>query len=102
MPAKLRAVLGVPAPGKKHAPATTEVVTSPASASAPGKGSVTFFASRVAPIFDDKCVQCHGPQTRKGKLRLATFENAMSGGHEAWVVNTGVPSGGEMFRRITL
>ncbi len=102
MPAKLRAVLGVPPPGKKHAPATTEVVTSPASAAAPGKVSVTFFASRVAPIFDDKCVQCHGPQKRKGKLRLDTFENVMRGGKDGLVVKPGDPRGSEIFRRITL
>jgi hypothetical protein len=63
---------------------------------------VTFFASRVAPIFNDKCVQCHGPQKKKGKLRLDTFENVMRGGKDGVIVKSGDPSGSEIFRRITL
>ena len=102
MPAKLRSVLGVPPPGKKHSPMTIEVVTSPVSTSAPGRVSVTFFASRVAPIFGDKCVQCHGPQKKKGRLRLDTFENVMRSGKDGVVVKPGDPRGSEIFRRITL
>ena len=99
MPAKLRAVLGVPPPEKKHTPTSNAVGISPVSA---GMVSVTFFASRVAPIFHDKCVQCHGPQKKKGKLRLDTFENVMRGGKDGVIVKPGDPSGSEVFRRITL
>src|SRR5438552_6297821 len=102
MPANLRAVLGVPAPENKHTPTTNEVGIAAVSASAPGKVSVTFFASRVAPIFQDKCVQCHGAQKKKGKLRLDTFENVMRGGKDGVIVKPGDPSGSEVFRRITL
>ena len=99
MPAKLRAVLGVPPPEKKHTPTSNAVGISPVSA---GMVSVTFFASRVAPIFQDKCVQCHGAQKKKGKLRLDTFENVMRGGKDGVIVKPGDPSGSEVFRRITL
>src|SRR5437016_1551362 len=99
MPAKLRAVLGVPPPEKKHTPTSSAVGISPVSA---GMVSVTFFASRVAPIFHDKCVQCHGPQKKKGKLRLDTFENVMRSGKDGVIVKPGDPSGSEVFRRITL
>jgi mono/diheme cytochrome c family protein len=102
MPARLRAVLGVPPPEKKHAPTASEGVLSPISASASGKVSVTFFDSRVAPIFDDKCVQCHGPHKKKGKLRLDTFENVMRGGKDGLIVKPGDPHGSEIVRRITL
>ena len=102
MPAKLRAVLGVPPPEKRHTPTTNQVGISLVSASAPGNVSVTFFASRVAPIFQDKCVQCHGAQKKKGKLRLDTFENVMRGGKDGVIVKPGDPSGSEVFRRITL
>jgi len=64
MPAKLRALLGVAPPAKRHLTPNSAVSSasnlSAASLSAPAQASVAFFASRVAPIFDDKCVQCHG------------------------------------------
>src|SRR5437879_11958785 len=99
MTAKHRAVLGVPPPEKKHTPTSNAVGISPVSA---GMVSVTFFASRVAPILHDKCFQCHGPQKKKGKLRLDTFENVMRGGKDGVIVKPGDPSGSEIFRRITL
>jgi uncharacterized membrane protein/mono/diheme cytochrome c family protein len=102
MPAKLRALLGVPPPEKKRAPTASEGVLSPIKASPSGKVSVTFFASRVAPIFDDKCVQCHGPHKKKAKLRLDTFENVMRGGKDGAIVKPGDPHGSEIVRRIAL
>lgn len=102
MPAKLRALLGVPPPEKKRAPTASEGVLSPIKASPSGKVSVTFFASRVAPIFDDKCVQCHGPHKKKAKLRLDTFESVMRGGKDGAIVKPGDPHGSEIVRRITL
>jgi uncharacterized membrane protein len=101
MPGKIRAILGVTPPVRKAAPVKTEV-SKPANLSMPGQASVAFFASRVAPIFDDKCVRCHGPEKKKGKLRLDTFDYVMRGGKDGEVVKPGNAKDSELFRRITL
>ena len=106
MPGKLRSLLGVAPPAKRHvavsaglsAPANPSV----ANVSAPPAASVAFFASRVAPIFDDKCVQCHGPEKKKGKLRLDSFENVMRGGKDGVVIKPGDTKNSELYRRVTL
>lgn len=109
MPGSLRALLGVAPVVKKHVAANSTIPVAPGSASvskanvsAPGPASVAFFASRVAPIFEDKCVQCHGPEKKKGKLRLDTFEYVMHGGKDGSVVKPGDLKGSELYRRVTL
>jgi hypothetical protein len=106
MPGRLRSLLGVAPPTKRRVAAD---ITLPATAnlrvangSAPVMASVAFFASRVAPIFDDKCVQCHGPEKKKGKLRLDTFDYVMRGGKDGLVVKPSDPQNSELYRRITL
>jgi len=106
MPGKLRLMLGVAPPAKKHASANSAITTTTnslsASGSAPTPASVAFFTSRVAPIFEDKCVQCHGPEKRKGKLRLDTFDYVMRGGKDGVVVKPGDTKNSELYRRVTL
>ena len=107
MPASLRSLLGVP-PEKKKRPAATSPTPSPTSVPTasgtvpPTPASVAFFTSRVEPIFDDRCVQCHGPEKKKGKLRLDTFDYVMQGGKDGAVVKPGDPKTSELFRRVTL
>jgi hypothetical protein len=64
--------------------------------------SVTFYASRVAPIFEDKCLFCHNADKRKGKLQLTDFGHVMRGGKDGVIVKPGDPKHSELFRRITL
>jgi uncharacterized membrane protein/mono/diheme cytochrome c family protein len=108
MPGNLRSVLGVAPEAKKNriaATSSTPVPTSVPTASgtaASDPASVAFFVSRVEPIFDDKCVQCHGPEKKKGKLRLDTFDYVTQGGKDGAVVKPGDPKNSELYRRITL
>jgi uncharacterized membrane protein len=106
MPGKLRALFGVAPPAKRQVAASGEVSNttnlSASSVSAPAAASVAFFASRVAPIFDDKCVQCHGPEKKKGKLRLDSFVYVMRGGKDGAVVKPGDAKNSELYRRVTL
>ncbi len=109
MPASLRSVLGVVPPAKKrvaaNAPTPTPAPTSVPTASAAvasTPASVAFFTSRVEPIFDDKCVQCHGPQKKKGKLRLDTFDYVMQGGKDGSIVKPGDLKNSELYRRVSL
>lgn len=109
MPAKLRSMLGVAPPSKKRVVVPSAIAStanlptaSPANIPSPAHASVPFFVTRVAPIFEDKCVQCHGPEKKKGKLRLDTFDFVMRGGKDGLVVKPGDPNGSELYRRITL
>src|SRR5882762_9181271 len=97
MPGKLRTVLMVPAIPKK-VPATIES----ASVSATPAPAATFFNARVAPIFENKCSNCHNAEKRKGKLRLDSYENVMRGGKDGIVIKAGDPKHSELFRRINL
>jgi uncharacterized membrane protein len=102
MPARLRSLLHVPALQNKVQPAVrTAGLAPPNSRSAPSP-SATFYAARVAPIFEDKCSGCHNAEKRKGKLRLDTFENVMRGGKDGVVVKPGDTDQSELFRRISL
>jgi uncharacterized membrane protein len=107
MPGSLRSLLGVPPETKKRPAATSPTPSPPSVPTAsgtvpPSTASVAFFTSRVEPIFDDKCVQCHGPEKKKGKLRLDTFDYVMRGGKDGAVVKPGDPKTSELYRRVTL
>jgi uncharacterized membrane protein len=111
MPGSLRSLLGVAPEVKRSVPKNTPTPatsgsstasTSTTNRAASTPASVAFFASRVAPIFDDKCVQCHGPQKKKGKLRLDAFEYVMQGGKDGAVVKPGDPKNSELYRRVSL
>lgn len=40
----------------------------------------TVYGNVIAPIFHAKCVACHGPDKKKGKMAMHTFELLMKGG----------------------
>jgi uncharacterized membrane protein len=101
MPGNLRTLLLVRAIPNKVQPIKAASVTS-TSVNAASAPSATFFAARVAPIFENKCSNCHNTEKRKGKLRLDSFENVMRGGKDGIVVKPGDPKRSELFRRITL
>jgi uncharacterized membrane protein len=62
----------------------------------------SFYAMRVQPIFEEKCVLCHNAEKFKGKLRLDSYEAVMLGGKDGLVVHSGEPGKSELFRRVTL
>jgi uncharacterized membrane protein len=106
MPSKLRTLLLMRVIPNKVQPinaaslnAASLISTSVSATPAP---SATFFAARVAPIFENKCSNCHNTEKRKGKLRLDSFENVMRGGKDGIVVKPGDPKHSELFRRINL
>ena len=107
MPGSLRSVLGVAPVTKRRVAVNSSTLTPTSAPTASGAvastpASVAFFTSRVEPIFDDKCVQCHGPQKKKGKLRLDTFDYVMQGGKDGAIVKPGDLKNSELYRRITL
>lgn len=62
----------------------------------------TFYAQRVAPILEQKCVVCHGEKKQRGKLRLDTFAWLMKGGENGPVIKPGDAKDSELFVRITM
>lgn len=62
----------------------------------------TFYAQRVAPILEQKCVVCHGEKKQKGRLRLDTFAQLQRGGESGSAVKPGAPKESELYQRVTL
>jgi uncharacterized membrane protein len=102
MPDSLRLLLHVPAAPTKIQPTVKTPGTALTNANVAASPSATFYAARVAPIFEEKCTTCHNAEKRKGKLRLDSFENVMRGGKDGIVIKPGEPSHSELFRRINL
>ena len=102
MPDSLRSLLHVPAASTKIQPTVKTPGTALTNANVAASPSATFYAARVAPIFEEKCTTCHNAEKRKGKLRLDSFENVMHGGKDGIVIKPGDPSHSELFRRINL
>ena len=48
--------------------------------SATAADAPTVYGNVIAPIFHSKCVACHGPDKKKGKMAMHTFELLMKGG----------------------
>lgn len=48
--------------------------------------NATVYRIAIAPVLDQKCVACHGPDKTKGDLRLDTPENILKGGEDGNVL----------------
>ncbi len=60
------------------------------------------FEKQVVPILRDTCLQCHGGERVKGRLRLDNKADAMKGGSSGTVIEPGNPDASELYRRIIL
>lgn len=60
------------------------------------------FAKDIQPILQKFCVECHGPEKPKGKLRLDTKDAALKGGKDGVVIAPGKADESDLYRRITL
>src|SRR5882762_8424002 len=65
-------------------------------------GVNTFYGARVEPIFEARCVTCHGPTKHKANLPLDNYRAVMRGGKNGPVVRAGNLQGSDLFRRVTL
>ncbi len=87
MPGRLRQALGL---------------SNSRTASLASAGPNTFYGARVEPIFEGRCVTCHGPNKHKANLRLDSYRAVMRGGKDGPIVRAGNVQGSDLFRRITL
>ena len=61
------------------------------------------FLTKIKPIFEARCVSCHGPKKKKGGLRLAPIAEAFPEGDEDWwTILPGDPAGSLLVERIKL
>ena len=60
------------------------------------------FATHVRPIFENRCLMCHGPLRQRGRLRLDQKEGLFGTQEHEGVVVAGSPETSELVRRITL
>jgi mono/diheme cytochrome c family protein len=59
---------------------------------APQTGPVSY-ARQVAPIFQARCAECHGAETKEAGLDLSTYEAAMRGSEYGTVIEAGDAAG---------
>jgi len=83
--------------GLRHALGLSNVAASLADA-----GPNTFYGARVEPLFEARCVTCHGPSKHRANLRLDSYRGVMRGGKSGPVIRAGNVQGSDLFRRITL
>ena len=62
----------------------------------------SFYTVRVAPLFRDHCIGCHGETRQKAGLRLDSFAEVMLGSRHGAVVRPGDARHSELFTRISL
>ena len=62
----------------------------------------SFYAVRVAPLFAQHCISCHGENRAKAELRLDSYAFALRGGRHGAVIRPGDPKASELMTRITL
>jgi hypothetical protein len=89
-PGPLKALLGA-----GEAPAKSAAPSKPPSASV----DPLLFADVILPILSQRCVQCHGPEKQKGKLRLDSLEYILKGGENGAVVKVGFGSNSPLVQR---
>ena len=62
----------------------------------------SFYTLRVAPIFESRCLGCHGAKRQKAELRLDSFAAAIRGGKHGAVIRAGEAGDSELIARILL
>jgi mono/diheme cytochrome c family protein/uncharacterized membrane protein len=60
------------------------------------------YAAVVAPLLQEKCINCHGATKQKGKLRLDNPEFIQKGGKNGQIIIAGKVADSELMRRLLL
>jgi mono/diheme cytochrome c family protein len=70
---------------------------------APSAPVETVFAKEIQPILQKNCIECHGPEKMKGRLRLDSREAALAAGKSGeHSIVPGKPAESELLRRVKL
>lgn len=80
--------------------AVTGSIAISAGASAPDKVD---YATQIKPIFEARCIECHGARVKKGGLRLDRRSEVFhAGGPSKWAIKPGDSAASAVFERISL
>ena len=60
------------------------------------------YADAIQPLLQARCYSCHGPNKKKGKLRLDTPEFIIQGGEDGKALVPGKPDEGEMMKKLLM
>lgn len=60
------------------------------------------YARIIAPIFDSRCVECHGESKKKARLALHRYDAIMAGSGNGLVIDRDAPDQSELLRRLLL
>ena len=91
MPAPLQATFRMITPGEARAAPTFARID-----------EAQIYEHLVEPVFQARCVSCHGPQQQKGGLRLDSLATMVKGGESGPALVAGHSARSEMVRRIWL
>lgn len=61
-----------------------------------------FFTSEVRPILEARCIECHGPNKQKGKIRLDAREHAFRNDQAEWLIVPGNAQQSAVIQRVSL
>ena len=89
----------LPAATDTSAPATVAPTETAAATEASTSTGVSYVAD-VKPIFDAKCIKCHGVESTKEGLDMQTYENLMAGSRNGSVITPGNADDSELVRLI--
>ena len=92
----------LPASTDTSVPATdtpTEAAATEAATESAASTGVSY-AADVKPIFDAKCIKCHGVESTKEGLDMQTYENVMAGSRNGSVITPGNADDSELVRLI--
>jgi Planctomycete cytochrome C len=70
--------------------------------SVPQAQATSFYATRVAPLLEARCVACHGDRRQKSDLRLDSFAAVLRGGKHGAVIRPGDVKNSDLLLRISL
>jgi uncharacterized membrane protein len=93
-PGPLKPLLGAPEPKK-------EVAKGPEAPAAPVADPLVY-QDVLQPVLKQYCVDCHGPEKQKGKLRLDSLEALLAGGENGPAVVAGAPKKSLLLTRLLL
>jgi mono/diheme cytochrome c family protein len=79
-----------PAPTPPAAPVPTPVPTTPPTP--PPGNNMRTFAANIKPIFEAKCINCHGAGKKRGGLDVRTVASLLQGGDNGASIKPGNPA----------
>lgn len=91
----------VPAATDTSAPPTAEPTTASAPTTDPAaSGATVSFASDILPLFQSRCLNCHGGNRTEEGLSLRTYEEVMAGSEGGLVIVPGDAAHSNLFELV--